>query len=194
MQAKFKWLFLPPALALVLFLGPLQSESSTRPPTDRNATKMPATPELPGGWRITSTLIGVLLLGAVGIVVYQRLSKIRPTGDAEFMRLRQTLRLSQRHNVYAVEFDGEVLLLGETDGNIGVIRSGGAAPEVARDEAEVLDRGYLDDGDDGAVPRDMVIPRPSAAVRARPGTQAAATLANFKNLLTRTRSTAGASR
>lgn len=198
MQAKFKWLFLPPAIALVLFLGPLQSKPSTTTAETGNdsaatseKTRIPALPDV---WQVTSTLVGVLLLGAVAIAVIKRSRMQRPIADGEFMVLRQSLRLSQRHSIHAVEFDGQVLLVGECEGNVHVLQNG-ALPAATEDELEVSRR-FIDDDDpdDGAVPRDMIIPRPEEPARRQPtapttsrrsSPQVAAKLANFKNLLAR---------
>lgn len=229
MQSKFKWLFLPPAIALVLFLGPLQSGAGagTKPVTEaaaaqdtrstsgnRNGTvgrpgttpvQGSAIPEMPGGWQVMSTLVGVLLLGGVGLALFKRAKSATGPREGEFVSVRQSVRLSQRHTVHALEFDGAVLLVGECEGNLSVIQQGGAVPDRARDEAEIRSR--YDEEDEGAVPRDMVIPRPDAATRralptapdtdratgqpairragVAPNGSAAAKLASFKNLLAR---------
>ncbi|MCA8943400.1 MAG: flagellar biosynthetic protein FliO [Planctomycetes bacterium] len=195
MQANLKWLLLPPAIGLVLFLGPLQSGNTGTTSGDAPAT-VPAepartnVPSMPSAWQVSSTLVGVLLLGFVGIAALKRFRTQRPMTDGDYVMLRQSLSLSQKQTVHAVEFDGEVLLLGESDGKLSVLHRGAATLDAARDEAEIRSRMLEeDDLDDGAVPRDMVIPRPARpaapAARRRPDPRVAAKLANFKNLLSR---------
>lgn len=194
MQANLKWLLLPPAIGLVLFLGPLQGGGKTAvEPTPEATTEVPAgrtnVPTMPSAWQISSTLVGVLLLGFIGIVLVKRVRHARPVGDGEYVVLRQSVRLTPKQAVHVVEFDGDVLLIGESDGNLNVLQAGGATRDAMRDEAEVQSRTHADeDLERGAEPRDLVIPRPAAA--ARPQTRqanphVAAKLANFKNLLQR---------
>ena len=200
MQSKMKWLLLPPAIALVLFIGPLQSQSTStteRAPAESARTTRTALPEMPSAWQLASTLLGVLLLGGVGITVLRRTQRGRPIGDGEYVVLRQSVRLSQKHAIHAVEFNNAVLLVGECDGNLSVLQGGAPVVDAATDEAEILARPGIDEGDPdgGAVPRDMVIPRPAAPARAQPSRptnpQVAAKIANFKNLLTRVGAGAG---
>ncbi len=196
MQSKLKWLLLPPAIALVLFLGPLQPQSQQSPErtnSEPTRTSRTALPEMPSVWQVTATLVGVLLLGGVGIAVLRRAQRSRPIGDGQYVVLRQSMRLSQKHAIHAVEFNNEVLLVGECDGNLNVLQGGAHVATAASDEAEILARPGIDgdDSEGGAVPRDMVIPRPAAPARTRPAStqqpnpQVAAKIANFKNLLQR---------
>ncbi len=190
MQAKAKWwLALPPAIALILVLGPLQ-DIGDDPTITSKAAEEPAvtaaTAKLPSTWHITSTLIGVLLIGAVGVLTIAKLRGPRAGDGSQMMRLRQSLRLSPRHFVHAVEFDDQILLLGECDAKLGVLVSGGN-PATNLDDREVAQRTLADE--DGAVPRDLLIPQPPPTKVARPtppsSTTKPAAMANFKSLLQR---------
>lgn len=214
MQAKWKWLLLPPALALVLFLGPLRdvaapksvhstaapAASAANPGTNDANPSAAATArgpaEFPGLWQVGSTLLGVLLLGGVGLAVLARCKGRGLGGAAGPVSVRQSLRLSPRHRLHAVVLEGRLLLVGECEGNLAVLHTG-TDPEVLADEARVAGR-----DDDGAVPRDMILPAvpprrlpprprqplpdPAAAAAGQPAT-GRNTLADFQALLRKLR-------
>ena len=160
MQAKYSWLLLPPAIALMLFLGPLRApdqETATDPVTTTGA----ATPQMPDFVAIASTTIGVLLLGAIGVILYGRMTQRSRPATSDLISVRQTMRLSGRHAVHVVQFDERLLLVGESEGKLNVLDSV-RDPQSSRDEetlAQRLDL-VLEDEDEGAVPRNLVIPRP----------------------------------
>ncbi len=200
MQARYKWLILPPAVALVLFMGPLRDvgmpptndelvpEVSSQGPSLESEVGQGIIP-MPSAWQVGSTLLGVLLLGGAGIMLLARLRRGPASRNSELMSLRQSLRLSQRHNIYAVQFDHSLLLLGECDGHLTLIKAG-SDPEAMEDEERLASRGVEEDT--GAVPRDMVLPRPGNSVaqqprspRSRTGSQARPTVDEFKDLLRR---------
>ena len=190
MQVNRKWLLIPPALALVLFLGPLRSPASasapqtppagaapggTTPPAAvgpalvgegagaRPAAKgLPATPAL---WPLGSALLGVLLLGAAGLAVWRRVGRAAAGGE-RLISLRQSLVLSNRHRVHVLQFDDRVLLVGASDGHL-VVLDGAADSQAAHDERRLARRAHevATEVDEGAVPRDMVLP---ARAPARP--------------------------
>jgi len=222
MKSMPRWFLIPPAVAALLILGTLsmQGPASTRgeatpPPattaepvttrtatntTRRDAPPLPRTPDL---MQTVSALIGVLLLGAGGVALLRRLrgTAQAPRG-ATLLTLRQTMRLSPRQALHAIEFDDRLLLVGESERGLSLLDSG-KLPERAADEAEVLARSPHaaaaapageGDLDDGAVPKDLVIPRPPATAARRlptpPATPArtdearpAMGLADFRNLL-----------
>jgi flagellar biogenesis protein FliO len=114
------------------------------------------------------------------------------TRGAALMTLRQTLRLSARQAVHAIEFDDRILLVGESERGLALLESG-KAPNRANDEAEIAARAAIAaavdtqvDDDDGATPKNLVIPRPPAGLPRRSAPSEAPRtpgLADFRNLL-----------
>lgn len=186
MTTNRKWLLLPPAVALLLVLGPLSMRGepaaaarvgatpvATPTPTTANPTpaeperSTPALPRTPDGWQLASTLVGVLLLGAVGLMVARRLQKGPSSTGSGAIALRQTLRLSPKQSVHALEFDGRLLLVGEGERGL-VLLHANTPPSAVDDEATVAAtsaqlRAALAAAadDDGAVPKNLVLPRPT---------------------------------
>ena len=193
MQARYKWLLLPPAIALVLFMGPLRRvglpSADSGSTQDIEAEVGRSIVPLPDIWQVTSTLLGVLLLGGAGIMFLARFRRGPSPRRGDLMSLRQSLRLSARHSVYAVQFDNSLLLLGESDNHLTLIRLG-RDPEQLEDEEQLVSREA--DEEEGAVLRDMVIPRPqepaTKVVRSsqipKPG-RSRPSLDEFKELLRR---------
>jgi len=219
MKSTPKWLMIPPVVAALLILGPLsmqndggadQADRTTTTNTTTNtapkASGQQAGGELPGSlvpktpdmWRIGTTLVGVLLLGGVGIVVLRKLrGGATPQGGNKLATLRQTVRLSQKQALHAIEFEDHILLVGESDKGLTLIERG-RVPVSSADEHEVLARHVDatvedDDADEGATPKNLVIPRPEkaparAAAAPRPASPqkvaaATAQLNDFRNLL-----------
>jgi hypothetical protein len=158
MQAKYKWLLLPPALASVLMLGPL------RPPAPAAAAPATAAPAAAPAaqpadlWPATSTVIGIVLLGTAGCLAFARVNPRKRQPGADLLALRQTLRLSGRHAVHALQFEDRLLLIGECEGSLRLLEHAPDA-DAAKDEARVADRVEPPE-EDGAVPRNLVIPTP----------------------------------
>ncbi|MBK8099282.1 MAG: flagellar biosynthetic protein FliO [Planctomycetes bacterium] len=210
-----RWLLLPPVAALLIVLGPMAMQSGGTTPTTpaantqpvRTTTEGPGTqqpvnrvptpPRMPDLWQVVSTLLGLLVLGGVGILTVRRLRQGPRAGTAAILHLRQSLRLGARQAVHVVEFDDRLLLLGEGERGLQLLHSG-RLPEPAADEAEVAARNVgatIDTDDEGATPRDLVIPRPVTPPAGRQpspptitrGARAAATrtgaLSDFRALL-----------
>jgi len=190
MQARYKWLLLPPAIALVLFMGPLRRvglpSANTEPIQETEGEVGRSIVPMPDAWQVTSTLLGVLLLGGAGIMLLARLRRGSAPRGGGLMSLRQSLRLSARHSLHAVEFDNNLLLLGECDNSLCLIKSG-RDPEQVEDEERLAAREADEEG--GAVLRDMVIPRPGAPttkpLHPPETSRARRSLDDFKNLLRR---------
>ena len=193
MHAKYKWLLLPPAIALLLFLGPLRDQGTAASSSPGSATtiEQPGSgiPDAPSIGQVASTVGGVLLLGAVVIILLARF-RGRQNGGAEGpLSIRQSTRLSTRHTVHVVQFDDRLLLLGECEGQLTVLSGSEAATELA-DDRHIAARA----DDEGAVPRDLVIPRQQKRLPKRPRQRAedpttpTAATANFKSLLELARS------
>ena len=194
MRIRNKWLLIPPAAALLLFLGPLRPDApkhttGTEPAPAADAAKggmvasLPRTPDL---WQVGSTLIGVLLLGGAGVFVFARMQKGPRSGGEQVFTVRQTHRLSARQQIIAVEFDEQVLLLGAHDGALSVL-SQGRLHDPARDDAQVRARAQVEDeADEGAVPKNLVLPRPErqpAPTPPRKESPRAQALGSFRSLL-----------
>jgi flagellar biogenesis protein FliO len=176
MAKNHRWLFLPPAVALLLVLGPLsmtaggkesmtsggKDEAARKPPAAAAApADRPALPRTPDLWQIGSTLCGVLLLGGALVFVVRRAQRGPSPAGSQLIALRQTVRVSPKQAVHAVEFDGRLLLLGEGERGLQLLHAG-ALPDQAADEAAVAGRAAVIDDDDGAVPKNLVLPRPAA--------------------------------
>lgn len=200
-RPSLKWLLLPPAIALVLFVGPFQSGTKpTEPlkpqPTASEAGDRPSQPvvgdqipAMPSALQVVSTLVGVLLLGGVGLVLLRRVQRTAPQAGS-YLTVRQTLRLG-RHQLHAIEFDQQILLVGECDGGLSVLRSL-ADPHAAEDEQQVEQRTAgteLAESEGGATPRDLVLPRPPQRRSRQPQPPRPTNLAlrDFKALLRRAR-------
>lgn len=214
MKSMPKWFLVPPAVAAMLVLGSLSMGEGSKPvakPTaavadQEAAAATPAVgtrreplagPKAPDLGQMVAALAAVLGLGVAGVYVLRQLrGPARATGGATLLTLRQSLRLSPKQTLHAIEFDERIVLVGETERGLTLI-DGGRLPERIADENEVVGRApgrsldvVADDHDDGAVPKDLVIPRPPAAAPRRaptpPQTRAAdasPSLADFRNLL-----------
>ncbi|MEZ5967248.1 MAG: flagellar biosynthetic protein FliO [Planctomycetota bacterium] len=181
----------PPALALLLMFGPwrtaspkpLEADGPSSAPAKNEPTRPPslATPDMT---QTVSTVLGVCLLGTA-VVLGLAKARARAPSQGSAIAVRQSVRLSSRHTVHAIEFDDRLLLLGECDGSLRVLHSGEERESAAVRPAPAFDA--PDDEDDGVMLKDMVIPRPP-----RPGAAAHAAktnnrgLADFRTLLGKT--------
>ena len=216
-----KWFLIPPAAAAIVVLGSLTQGSAAparaanpapatapagepTPATDAPAAtarrESPIGPKAPDLGQMLTALAAVLGLGIAGVYVLRQLrGPARPSGDGKLMTLRQSLRLSPRHTLHAIEFDERIVLVGETERGLALI-DGGKLPDRAADEAAVQARAAAiaaadDDDDGGAVPKDLIIPRPERPLPTRPlrapatkpaaanAAASAPALADFRNLL-----------
>lgn len=191
-KSKWKWLLVPPALAIVLVLGPLggQAEQSRQPATGRPAAsapqRLPKAPEMPGAVRLVSSLVGVLLLGGAAVMLMARIRR-GGAGEPGHVRMRQALRLPGKASLCVVEFDGRVFLLGAADGAaLSVL----ASARDADPEAEAVDASEpAESEDEGAVPRDLLQPRPRRTHKPprSKGKSVAAEIEDFRKLLRKAR-------
>jgi flagellar biogenesis protein FliO len=163
MRIRNKWLLLPPAAALLLFLGPLRPETPKTGATSPADTAAPITaPRVPDLWQVGSTLLGVLLLGGGGVWLFARMRRGPRGSGAQVFTVRQSHRLSAKQQLLAVEFDEQILLIGDQDGRLSVLGQG-RLPERVTDEAQLRARAdETEEADEGAVPKNLVLPRPSA--------------------------------
>lgn len=192
-KSKWKWLLAPPALAIVLILGPLGGRADDRTasaPQRPAAVERPASaaaPRMPGALQLVSSLVGVLLLGGAAVMLIARLRQ-GPRGEGGHVRLRQALRLPGKASLCVVEFDGRILLVSVADGAaasvLATARDGEAGSEM---EAEMPEPAEPED--DGAVPRDLLQPRPRRTHKPprSKGKSVAAELEDFRKLLRKAR-------
>ncbi len=211
-----KWFLIPPAAAALVVLSSLTQGSEARPrasspaaaapvepqaaaeaPAPAGRREVPTGPKAPDFGQMLAALVAVLGLGVAGVYVLRQVrGPARPSGDGRLLTLRQSLRLSPRHTLHAIEFDERIVLVGETERGLALV-DGGRLPDRAADEAAVLARtaataaGNDDADDDGAVPKDLIIPRPERPLPTRPARMPAPkpaaapapALADFRNLL-----------
>ncbi len=219
MKSMPKWLLIPPAVALLLVLGPLsmqgsstanaattaaanlktqqpEAESGPTAAAQRPGRPVLAAPRSPDLLQMCSALVGVLLLGVGGVMLLRKLrGGAAPSRGSTIASLRQTLRLSARQAVHAIEFDDRILLVGEHERGL-VLLDSGKLPERAADEAEVMARrappaaaAAEPDEDEGATPRNLLIPRPETPSRriptqpAMPAARPTPDLNHFRTLL-----------
>lgn len=145
---------------------------------------VPRTPDL---WQMSSALVGVLLLGGVALLGLKKLrGGASPQRPQTLATLRQTMRLGAKSTLHAIEFDNRILLVGDGEKGLTLIESS-TLPDAVADEATVLARSaptQPEEGDDGATPKDLLIPRPAG--EAAPATKAdiaIAKLNDFRALL-----------
>lgn len=207
MKSTPKWLLIPPAVAVLLILGPMTmgggdkststqpasvQPSSAQPSTSQPSTALPnasrsttpqngaakagigsLVPRTPNMWKMASAFVGVLLLGVGALIVLKRMrGGATPSGNTALATLRQTVRLTTKQSLHAIEFDNRIILVGETEKGLSLIDRG-SLPDATSDEATVLARQQEED-DDGAVPRNLLIPRPDNPPRRTPIAPAAA--------------------
>lgn len=220
MKSIPKWFLIPPAVAVLLILGTLTMQgadpgtgsaagnrtgnerpAASQPATAANETTRPARtpptpPRTPDLWQMSSGLIGVLLLGATGLLLLKRMRRgATPVRGLPVMTLRQSLRLGNQRVLHAIEFDERIVLVGESDKGLVLIEHG-RLPERLADEAEVLARSATGQRvdttveDEGAVPKNLVIPRPEHPAARRlpkaptePQSRPTPGLGDFRNLL-----------
>jgi hypothetical protein len=190
MRDRLRWLAVPPALALLLMFGPWRAAPPSETPAERTApAAVPPRPALgtasplPDVTQVVCTVGGVCLLGVAVVFALAR-ARRRPHAGSGVIALRQSVRLSGRHALHAVQFDDRLLLVGECEGSLRVLHTG-EDPELA--PARPL---AASEPEEGAVLKDMVLPYPERAPASgrdasRPAGRAAPArgLATFKTLL-----------
>ena len=207
MHIDKKWYAVPPALALVLLLGPFRSTNDDQPTkaADTVVADKPSVgasiPDMPGTLQVVSTLGGVLLLGVAGLMVVahtkggnalpllQRLG-LQPsanrgaTPSTAILEHRQSLRVSPKARLHVVRFDDTTLLLGEGEHGVSLLHTQ-SPNSAADDEAEALAGSSR-----GAEPIDVA---QRTRAQARNGSQATRQrndeqrLADFRTLLSEAR-------
>ena len=160
MKAIPKWLLLPPFVAALVVLGPFALQTA-------------ATPDWhwPDLWQMTGallvvTLLGLVLLGAGGIV-----PRLRQRGQPALgiVTLRQSVRLSARTCVHAVEFDDRILLVAEHGRGLVLLETGRV------------------DASAGTAPRQLPLPQLRSPAPADTAAHTGQGLDAFRALLPRTR-------
>ncbi|MCA8957152.1 MAG: flagellar biosynthetic protein FliO [Planctomycetes bacterium] len=205
-RSRFLWLLIPPAMGLAVYFGPLGGTETTAATRTPAPATNPGAPQIPDLWQMASALVGVLLVGVLVVTLIAKLrnppTRSRGSSPRDLLALRQSLRISPRHRVHAIEFNDRVLLLGECDGNLALLSSTDD-PAGQDDELLLANRGEFDGGADLrdtprarkqakvkslATAQNIVSPAPTAAkTTAGRADVAAANLADFKTLLRRAR-------
>jgi len=114
MKAIPKWLLIPPLVAALVVLGPLSMQST------------PAW-NWPDLWETTSAMLVLALLALVLLGTGGFAPRLRQRGQPALgtvVTLRQTLRLSARQSVHAIEFDDRILLVAEHERGLVLLESG----------------------------------------------------------------------
>jgi hypothetical protein len=184
-----RWLAVPPALALLLMFGPWRGSAprASEPSTAQGSSRSAEVPTVasPDLTQVACTMLGVCLLG-IAVVVGIKRARARTPSTGTAVVLRQSLRLSNRHSVHALEFADRLLLLGECEGSLRVLHTGvdpDLAPAAHKVEPPPAE-------DEGAVLKDMVLPRPSqpggAAARLAASERSSRGLKDFRTLLGKT--------
>ena len=154
---------------------PVDSQQNAQAlPTGDAATKKPTLPTVPDPVQVISTLVGLLLLGGTGLFLLRRLRQGPRGSSTGIVALRQSVRLSPKHSLHAIEFEGRLLLVGEGERGVQLVHSGDTL-QASADEATIAARSHAggpdaataESGNDeeGAVPRNLVIPRPDHALQ-----------------------------
>lgn len=124
---------------------------------------VPRTPDL---WQMSSALVGVLLLGGVALLGLKKLrGSASPQRPQTLATLRQTMRLGAKSTLHAIEFDDRILLVGDGEKGLTLIESS-RLQDADEDEATVLARSVAAQPaptDEGATPKNLLIPRPDAS-------------------------------
>jgi hypothetical protein len=116
MKAIPKWLLIPPLVAALVVLGPLSMQST------------PAW-NWPDLWQTTGAVLALVLLALVLLGTGGFAPRLRQRGQPALgavVTLRQTLRLSARQSVHAIEFDDRILLVAEHEHGLVLLESGRA--------------------------------------------------------------------
>lgn len=155
--------------ALTGLLPQAQPEPVAKSAVDQTA-KRPSLPTTPDPWQVVSTLVGLLLLGGTGLFLLRRIRQGPRGTSTGVVVLRQSVRLSPKHSLHAIEFEGRLLLVGESERGVLLVQSGEAV-HASADEATIAARSNTEaqtaapaasvDDSDGAVPKNLVIPRPN---------------------------------
>lgn len=176
MKFDRRLIWLSPALALVLVMVPTGERTQRRGvartadpvSTEADAAEAPETEATSESERTASsrtgreplgpdftelaTMLGlVLIVGVAGLIVLRRVKQTQQGGDDQGpLRVRQTVRVGQRHRLHAIEFEGRVLVVGDSEQGLSLLTE---------------ERLANHDADSGVDLPDTYIPRPSATPR-----------------------------
>lgn len=200
---KLKLFLLIPLAAGLLVLSsliqPKASEGTARSETKstRIAPKRASTSEadiLPMGLKLSLGLMGLLILAGGTIYVIRKAQGGLETVKDREIKLKESRRISGKRVLHLVRAADRMLLLAESEHGLHLISDLTPSEEVLAAEdlanelqaARTLAQDADDEEDDGAILRDMVIPRPGTPGRnAQPGKGKPAphTVAEFKKIL-----------
>lgn len=183
-MSKWKWFALIPVLAAALVFGPgIFGSGNPSGGEAEGRSWEPATGAVPSGapsmLEVAACLGLVLVLAVGGMILLRRLQYGTPHAGGTTIQMRETRRLGPKRALHMLRVSDRLLLVAESEQGIHLVADLTPA-DPDEDVAEPIADDPDDDDEDGAVPRDLVIPRPRQ--RARPKRAA---LANFRDLLDR---------
>ncbi len=201
---RIKWIFVLPVLAAVLVLLPvlvpsrkknLGNEGPTGPSIStwkRGGTE--AGIEGPSFLTLTTSLGIVLLLGVGTIVVMRKVQGSGLNSPEREVVVKESRRLSPKRTIHLVRAVDRLLLISESEMGVQLLsdltpREEGAVQPVLVQQAPVTipqpeaPRAKAPEEEEGATPRDLLLPRNERARQA--AIKANAKLSNFRELMTK---------
>ena len=195
-MAKWKLYAVFPALAALFVCAPIllsPSGSKNTPPDTSGANPIAA---LPSPFEVAFAVGIVLLLAVAGIIVVRRVQGVRPANASSSIVIKETRRIAPKRSLHVMRAVDRLLLVAESEHGLSLIcdltPQDGAPTEFDIDEAD--EEAHEDDEEEGATPRDLVLPaqapRKSPSPQRRNATGNArrakpAALADFRELLNR---------
>ncbi|MEO0480573.1 MAG: flagellar biosynthetic protein FliO [Planctomycetota bacterium] len=159
-------LWLSPLFALALVFGPDANEPKVRtaegyttesradgasatqaeptpdapePRTQRSRRRAAQSPAVPGTSEVLIALGAVLAVGGAALYLLRKAKALPQGSESSAVRLRQSLRVGARHSVHALEFDGRILLVGETEKGLTVLDRMPGAGELEETGVDLAD-------------------------------------------------------
>ncbi|GEM_PF-3116823 len=198
---RIKWIFVLPILAAVLVLLPVLIPSKAQP-----ANRGPAGPSIstwkrggteagiqgPSFLTLTTSLGIVLLLGVGTIVILRKMQQGGASSPEREVIVKESRRLSPKRTIHLVRAMDRLLLISESEIGIQLLSDLTPREEPATQPTPVLvpqmeappqTSSQPAPEEEGATPRDLLLPRNEKARQA--AIKASAKLSNFRELMTK---------